>query len=82
MRHQNEAAHHIAERLRRHPAVTCVNYAGLASHPQHERVRRLFGGFSGMLSFEITGGADAADRFMAHTTLPIIASSLAERSRC
>ena len=35
-----------------------------------------------MLSFEITGGADAADRFMAHTTLPIIASSLAERSRC
>jgi cystathionine beta-lyase/cystathionine gamma-synthase len=76
MRHQNAAAHHIAERLQRHPAVTCVNYAGLASHPQHERARRLFGGFSGMLSFEITGGADAADRFMAHTTLPIIAPSL------
>ena len=35
-----------------------------------------------MLSFEITGGADAADRFMAHTRLPIIAPSLAERSRC
>jgi cystathionine beta-lyase/cystathionine gamma-synthase len=29
-----------------------------------------------MLSFEIAGGADAADRFMAHTTLPIVAPSL------
>ena len=76
MRHQNAAAQHIAEQLQRHPAVTRVNYAGLASHPRHERARRLFGGFSGMLSFEVHGGADAADRFMSHTTLPIIAPSL------
>jgi cystathionine beta-lyase/cystathionine gamma-synthase len=76
MRHQNASAQRIAERLERHPAVTRVNYAGLTCHPRHERARRLFKGFSGMLSFEVTGGADAADRFMARTTLPIIAPSL------
>jgi cystathionine beta-lyase/cystathionine gamma-synthase len=29
-----------------------------------------------MLSFELHGGAEAADQFMAHTTLPILAPSL------
>ena len=76
VRYQNDSAQRIAEQLQRHPAVTRVNYAGLASHPRHERARRLFAGFSGILSFEISGGADAADRFMARTTLPIIAPSL------
>jgi cystathionine beta-lyase/cystathionine gamma-synthase len=76
MRYQNASAQRIAERLHGHPAVARVNYAGLASHPRHERARRLFGGFSGMLSFEVNGGADAADRFIAHTTLPIVAPSL------
>jgi cystathionine beta-lyase/cystathionine gamma-synthase len=76
VRHQNASAQRIAEALERHPAVARVNYAGLASHPRHERARRLFGGFSGMLSFEMNGGADAAARFMAATTLPIIAPSL------
>jgi cystathionine beta-lyase/cystathionine gamma-synthase len=36
----------------------------------------LFDGFSGMLSFEVRGGVDAAERFMRKTTLPIIAPSL------
>jgi len=76
VRYQNASAQLIAERLHRHPSVTRVNYAGLTSHARHERARRLFAGFSGMLSFEVSGGADAADRFMRHTSLPIIAPSL------
>ena len=76
LHYQNASAQRIAERLEGHPAVACVNYAGLTSHPRHERARRLFAGFSGMLSFEVHGGAEAADRFMARTTLPIIAPSL------
>jgi cystathionine beta-lyase/cystathionine gamma-synthase len=76
VRHQNQSAQTIAERLEAHPGVTRVNYAGLASHPQHERARKLFAGFSGMLSFELDGGVEAADRFMQRTTLPIIAPSL------
>lgn len=76
VRYQNASARQIAEQLERHPAVARVNYAGLASHPRHQRARELFRGFSGMLSFEMKGGADAADRFMTRTTLPIIAPSL------
>jgi cystathionine beta-lyase/cystathionine gamma-synthase len=74
--HQNASAQRIAERLQGHPAVARVNYAGLVGHPRHERARRLFRGFSGMLSFEVKGGPDAADRFMMQTTLPILAPSL------
>jgi cystathionine beta-lyase/cystathionine gamma-synthase len=76
VRHQNESALQIAQRLERHPAIARVNYAGLESHPRHQRARSLFAGFSGMLSFELRGGADAADRFIKQTTLPIIAPSL------
>jgi cystathionine beta-lyase/cystathionine gamma-synthase len=76
IRYQNQSAQTIAERLERHPAVSRVNYAGLPSHPRHQRARSLFAGFSGMLSFELHGGAEAATRFMSHTTLPILAPSL------
>ena len=76
VRYQNDSALKIAQFLEQHPAVTKVNYAGLASHPRHERARELFDGFSGMLSFEVRGGLSAAERFMHKTTLPIIAPSL------
>ena len=76
VQYQNQSAQSIAERLERHPAVSRVNYAGLPSHPRHQRARSLFAGFSGMLSFELHGGAEAARRFMSHTTLPILAPSL------
>lgn len=76
VRHQCESALAISRQLESHPIVAGVNYPGLTSHPQHERARRLFEGCSGMLSFELKGGADAADRFMRLTTLPILAPSL------
>jgi cystathionine beta-lyase/cystathionine gamma-synthase len=76
VRHQNQGALTIARELERHPAVAYVNYPGLQSHPRHDRARTLFAGFSGMLSFELNGGAAAADQFMKRTTLPILAPSL------
>jgi cystathionine beta-lyase/cystathionine gamma-synthase len=76
VRHQCASALEIGRRLEHHPAVVKVNYPGLPAHPQHARARQLFEGFSGMLSFELDGGAAAADRFMALTTLPIVAPSL------
>jgi cystathionine beta-lyase/cystathionine gamma-synthase len=76
VRHQCASALEISRRLEQHPTVVKVNYPGLPAHPQHARARRLFEGFSGMLSFELDGGARAADRFMALTTLPIVAPSL------
>jgi cystathionine beta-lyase/cystathionine gamma-synthase len=76
MKQHNESAMELARFLADHPAVVGVNYPGLESHPRHERARRLFNGFSGMLSFELKGGADAAGRFMDRLTLPVVAPSL------
>jgi cystathionine beta-lyase/cystathionine gamma-synthase len=76
MKHQNESTLKIARFLEKHPAVQKVNYPGLESHPAHKRARELFDGFSGMLSFEVKGGLEAAQGFMKKTTLPVIAPSL------
>ena len=76
MKYQNESALRIAQFLEAHPAVTKVNYPGLESHPGHQRASELFDGFSGMLSFELKGGVEAAEQFMQKTTLPIVAPSL------
>ena len=74
--YQNRSALEIARFLDGHKAVNKVNYPGLETHPDHERASRLFEGFSGMMSFELEGGLDAAERFMQKTNLPIIAPSL------
>jgi cystathionine beta-lyase/cystathionine gamma-synthase len=74
--YQNRSALEIARFLDSHQAVNKVNYPGLETHPDHERASRLFEGFSGMMSFELEGGLEAAERFMQKTNLPIIAPSL------
>ena len=76
MKYQNESALKIAEFLESHQAIENVNYPGLKSHLRHQRACELFDGFGGMLSFELKGGIDAAERFIQNTTLPIIAPSL------
>ncbi len=76
VRCQNENAMKIARFLEAHAAIEKVNYPGLESHPRHQRARDLFDGFSGMLSFEIKGGVDAAEKFMQKARLPIVAPSL------
>ncbi|HSE37806.1 MAG TPA: aminotransferase class I/II-fold pyridoxal phosphate-dependent enzyme [Blastocatellia bacterium] len=76
VRYQNESAMEIARFLEAHQAIEKVNYPGLESHPGHQRARDLFDGFSGVLSFEIRGGVDAAEKFMQKARLPIIAPSL------
>jgi cystathionine beta-lyase/cystathionine gamma-synthase len=76
VRYQNASALALAEFLEQHPAVRRVNYPGLESHPGHAVARELFDGFGGMLSFEVGGGVDAAERFMVKTHLPVVAPSL------
>jgi cystathionine beta-lyase/cystathionine gamma-synthase len=76
MRYQNESALEIARFLDRHPQVSVVHYPGLAGHPDHERAKKLLDGFGGMLSFELKGGLEAAERFLRKVTLPIVAPSL------
>ena len=76
MNYQSQSALKIARFLENHPAVEKVNYPGLESHPWHKRARQLFDGFSAMLSFEIKGDVEAAERFIERMHLPIVAPSL------
>ena len=76
VRYQNESTLNIARFLEEHPAIEQINYPGLESHPSNERARDLFNGFSGVLSFELKGGVEAAGRFIRSLTLPILAPSL------
>jgi len=60
VRRQSESAAELAARLERHPAVERVRYPG----------------FSGLLSFDVDGGADAARRVETSTRLIRNATSL------
>ena len=73
---QGESALSLARFLSDHRAVSLVNYAGLPSHPRYERARALFDGFGGVLSFELRGGTDAAERLITRITLAACAPSL------
>jgi cystathionine beta-lyase/cystathionine gamma-synthase len=76
VRYQNRSTLEIARFLEKHRAVKRVHYPGLETHPQHQRARKLFTGFSGVLSFELDGGVAEADGFISRTTIPICAPSL------
>jgi cystathionine beta-lyase/cystathionine gamma-synthase len=76
VKYQNESAVKIAQFLETHPAVETMNYPGLETHPRNKRARTLFDGFGGVLSFELKGGVDVAERFIQNMTLPILAPSL------
>ena len=55
----------VANALQGDARVEWVSYPGLASHPEHRNaVRYLEGGFGGVLTFGIAGGAAAATRFI------------------
>ncbi len=74
--HQNASALALARFLEAHTSVARVNYPGLEGHPGHGRAARLFDGFGGMLSFELEGGVEAAERFFGRVRIPIVAPSL------
>ncbi len=76
MRYQNESVLKVARFLEQHPRVSRVLYPGLESHSNHRRARELFAGFGGMLSFEVKGGGEAAQRFIERLTIPLAAWSL------
>src|SRR6516225_2939890 len=57
----SESALAIATHLSGHPALTEVLYPGLPSHPGHQiAARQMSGGFGGMLSIRLAGGAEHA----------------------
>lgn len=68
----------LAEWLEEQPAVTCVNYPGLPSHPQHALAAKQQSGFGGVLSFEVKGGQAGAWRLIDSTRLLSITANLGD----
>jgi cystathionine beta-lyase/cystathionine gamma-synthase len=72
----NENAMRVAEWCEARPEIRKVHYAGLASHPDHALAKKLLDGFGGLMSIELTGGAEAADKFIRKLRMITHASSL------
>jgi cystathionine gamma-synthase len=65
----------LANRLTRLPAISRVIYPGLKDHPDHAIARRILtDGFGTMLTFELTGGRPAAEKFLKTSGVPFAAS--------
>lgn len=77
MRQSSENALHIAGWLEKHRRVARVLYPGLPSHPQYELAKRqMQNGYSGIVTFFIEGGMDAARRMLERCRVFTIAESL------
>jgi len=67
----------LAERLADHPEVLITRYPGLASHPTHEAgAPPAERALARLISFDIRGGAEAADAVCARLRLIQHATSL------
>jgi len=66
----------VADLLVAHPAVAAVRYPGLADHPGHAVASRQMSGFGGMVSFVVSGGAEAAQALVSRTRVFTLAESL------
>jgi len=76
MKKHDSNARTVAEYLEAHPKVASVTYPGLPSHPAHEIAKKQMSGFSGMISFELTGGIPAGKTVMNSVKLAKLAESL------
>ncbi len=67
----------IAAHFDRHPKIIEILYPGLAAHPGHvTAARQMQGGFGGMLSIRVAGGAAAAIKVATATKIFSPATSL------
>lgn len=76
MERHNSNGLEVARFLESHPLVERVHYPGLPSHPQHELAKRLLSAYGGMVSFEVRGGRQKAERMMQALQMVKMATSL------
>ncbi len=73
----------VAEFLNNHPKIKSVTYCGLPGDKYHELAKKyLKNGSCGVVSFEIEGGREAAEKFMKKLRLAIIATHVADAHTC
>ena len=71
-----ESAGILARRLLDHKDLTRVRYPGLPSDPNHQRAKDQLSGFGAIISIELEGGPQRADRFVEALELIVPATSL------
>lgn len=76
MERHNSNALRVAQMLSQHPAISAVHYPGLATHPQHEIAKRQMRAFGGIMSFEVAGGYEQAERMLSSVRLAQRAASV------
>ncbi len=73
----------IAKFLQSDPRVSYVTYPGLEGDGYHERAMKYMpNGTCGVISFGVKGGRAAAEEFMKHLKLAIIATHVADAHTC
>jgi methionine-gamma-lyase len=75
---QSSNAMKLAIFLSSHPAVCKVYYPGLSGHGTHGTAKKQMDHFGGMLSFEVTGGLEAARRCIDRLNLATLAPTLGD----
>lgn len=66
----------LARRLDDHSAVPTVRYPGLSTHPGHLVAARQMKAFGSIVSFDVAGGAEAAEEVVGRLRLMTAATSL------
>ena len=83
MRRHCENGQKLAEYLYSHPKVKAVIYCGLPGDRYYQRARKyLPNGSCGVVSFEIDGGREAAQKFMNSLRLIAIETHVADARSC
>ena len=78
-----ENAQKAAEFLEKHEKVAWVNYPGLPSNKYFERAKKYMpDGTCGVISFGVKGGRSAAEEFMKHLKVGMIATHVADAHTC
>ena len=73
----------VAEFLASHPSVAWVNYPGLKGDKYYDLAQKYMpNGTCGVVSFGVKGGRKAAEEFMKHLNLAIIATHVADAHSC
>ncbi len=76
VRQHNENAMAIAQAMEQHPRITKVHYPGLPSFEGHDLAKQQMTGFGGMLSIEVDGGQQAAEKVADSLKVFLLATSL------
>lgn len=78
-----ENALKVAQFLEENPNVTWVNYPGLESNKYYKLAKKYMpNGTCGVVSFGVKGGRKAAEEFMKHLKVAIIATHVADAHTC